>query len=81
MTVTVLVFAALREALGAGSVTHDLPEGATGADLLDGLAAEHPEVARYKPVIRLAVNHTYVPAETVLHADDEVALITPVSGG
>jgi len=29
----------------------------------------------------VAVNHSYVPPETLLHEGDEVALIPPVSGG
>ena len=81
MTVRVLLFATLRDAVGAGEMAVDLPAGATGADLLDRLAAEHGAVARHRPVVRLAVNRHYVPAATALSDGDEVALITPVSGG
>lgn len=81
LTVRVLLFSVLREGVGAGELTVALPAGATGVDLLDRLGAEHPEVARHRPVVRLAVNRRYVPLETGLADGDEVALITPVSGG
>lgn len=80
-TVHVLLFDVLRRSVGAGEVTVEVPDGATGADLLAALAAEHPSVADHRPVIRLAVNRRYAPAETVIAPGDEVALITPVSGG
>ncbi|RMF63372.1 MAG: MoaD/ThiS family protein [Bacteroidetes bacterium] len=58
-----------------------LPEPATAADVLDELARRFPVVDRYRPVLRLAVNEHYEPASVRLAEGDEVALITPVSGG
>ena len=81
LPVRVLLFSVLREGVGAGELHVSLPPGATGLDLLDRLGAAHPEVARHRPVVRLAVNRRYAPLDTPLAADDEVALITPVSGG
>ena len=81
LSVRVLLFAALRDAVGRGELAVALPAGSTGADLLDRLGAEHGAVARHRPVVRLAVNRRYVPVETALADGDEVALITPVSGG
>ena len=81
MTVRVLLFDVLRREVGASEVTAEVPDGSTGADLLDQLAEAHAPVARHRPVVRLAVNRRYVPAETPLADGDEVALITPVSGG
>ena len=81
VSVRVLLFATLRDAVGRGEVVVGLAAGATGADLLDRLGAEHEAVARHRPVVRLAVNRRYVPTETALADGDEVALITPVSGG
>ena len=80
MTLRVLLFDTLRQSLGP-EVTAEVAEGATGADLLDQLAAEHPVIAEHRPVIRLAVNLHYARLATVLEPGDEVALITPVSGG
>lgn len=76
MQVTVRLFAVLRERAGAPSVELDLPDGARVADALaalSGLAGDVPAV--------MAVNREYAPADRVLHAGDELALIPPVSGG
>ena len=81
LSVRVLLFSTLRDAVGEGELTVGLPSDATGTDLLDRLGAEHEAVARHRPVVRLAVNRRYVPTETALAHGDEVALITPVSGG
>ena len=81
LSVRVLLFDVLRREVGAGELAAELPAGATAGDLLDRLAEAHAPVARHRPVVRLAVNRRYVPAATALADDDEVALITPVSGG
>ena len=77
----VFVFSVLRDELGTDALAVTLDAPATGHDLLDHLAAENASVEAYRSTIRLAVNESYVPADTRLHDGDEVALITPVSGG
>lgn len=77
----VYLFSVLKERLGQDMLEIALPAPATGGHLLDYLTSQFPEVAAYRSVIRLAVNHTYVPESTFLAEGDEVALITPVSGG
>ncbi len=79
--VEVLLFSVLRDRLGTDALAVALDAPATGTDLLDRLAAEHPPVDAYRSAICLAVNQSYVPTDTRLHDGDEVALITPVSGG
>lgn len=81
ISVQVLLFSMLREKLGRASFEVTLEPGATGKDLLDLLCDRHPDICAYQPVVRLAVNASYVKDDVVLHAGDEVALITPVSGG
>jgi MoaE-MoaD fusion protein len=66
----------LRERAGAGSVTLELPEGASVRDALDSLAG----LAEGIPLV-MAVNREYASEEQVLDAGDELALIPPVSGG
>tara|TARA_B100000676_G_C17718179_1_gene649935 strand:+ start:266 stop:448 length:183 start_codon:yes stop_codon:yes gene_type:complete len=58
-----------------------LPEGSTVGALLDGLIAEFPPLGRLERSMMLSVNQEYVEREHVLAENDEVALITPVSGG
>ena len=81
MKLTVLFFSVLREKLGRASMEVSLEAGATGADLLNELAASHDMVDAYRSFIRLAVNTAYEPETVELQNGDEVALITPVSGG
>ena len=80
-TFHILLFSVLRQRIGEGRLTLDLELPATGADLLDHLEAQYPVIGDYRPVLRLAVNHEYVPETVTLADGDEVALITPVSGG
>jgi molybdopterin converting factor subunit 1 len=79
--VRVLLFSVLREYVGAGEVEVTLPAPATGRTLLDHLAERFPALRDYRPVVHLAVNEQYAPPDTPLSEGDEVALITPVSGG
>lgn len=81
LTVRVLLFSVLRERIGAYEVDLLLEQGATGADLLDAFFGEFPHVGAYRPTVRLAVNAEYASLETPLGDMDEVAIITPVSGG
>ncbi len=79
MMVRVLFFAYLRERCGVRETTVDLAEGASVDDLRHVLRARFalPE----RTPIRFAVNRAYVDSTHVLHENDEVALIPPVSGG
>jgi len=74
--VTVKLFAMLRERAGARELTLDLPDGARVRDALASLG----ELAEGLPLV-MAVNREYADADAELSADDELALIPPVSGG
>jgi len=76
VTVTVRLFAVLRERAGAREVTLELPDGARVVDALAALG----EVAEGLPLV-MAVNREYAPGDRVLDPGDELALIPPVSGG
>jgi molybdopterin converting factor subunit 1 len=82
MTVSVRLFAMLRERAGRDAIELELEDGATVADALDALrdATSLGETLDRMPV-RAAVNREYVASETPLAAGDELALIPPVSGG
>ena len=81
MIVTLRFFSVLREAFGAGVVEVELDPGTTGEELVAMLAASNEEVEKLHSVIRLAINDEYVDPETALNDGDDVAVITPVSGG
>jgi len=80
MTVTVRLFASLRERAGCSAVTRSVDDGATAGDLLDGLYADFPSL-RGSGRIAIAVNSEYTDKRHPLREGDEVALIPPVSGG
>jgi MoaE-MoaD fusion protein len=81
MKVKVKFFAILRERVGAAEIARELPQGATVAELWQGLQKEYPKLN--VPGIRLlyAVNQNYVPPDHPLTEEDEVVFIPPVSGG
>jgi MoaE-MoaD fusion protein len=82
MRVSVRLFAILRERAGAPSIEIELPERATVEDALNALR-ERRELADAlaRLPVRVALNREYVEGGEALHAGDELALITPVSGG
>jgi molybdopterin synthase catalytic subunit len=80
MKVSVRLFAGLRQRAGGSHVEIELPEGAVVGDLLAAMGAT--PVGRLEPgQCVVAINREYAAASAVVHADDEVALIPPVSGG
>jgi molybdopterin converting factor subunit 1 len=79
--VKVLFFSVLREAIGTDGVDLSIPASATGEDLLDLLEERYPPVGKHRSDARLAVNQSFADPSTALSDGDEVALITPVSGG
>ena len=82
MIVRVRLFAILRERAGADSIDVQLADGATVADALQALRQEErlSDLLARLPV-QMAVNRDYATPATRLRADDELALIPPVSGG
>jgi molybdopterin converting factor subunit 1 len=80
MSVTVLLFASYADALGASSLSVDLPAEATVADVLSNLMAR-PGAERLPPAPLVAVNQRYARVDSPVRAGDEVAVIPPVAGG
>jgi molybdopterin converting factor subunit 1 len=77
---TVLYFAAAREAAGAPREALDAAP-ATVADLRRALLDRHPALARVLPQCRIAVNHEMARDDDAVPPGAEVAVIPPVSGG
>ena len=76
MRVTVRLFAALRERAGTGKRELELPAGATAGDVFAALGlGDEPSGLSY------AVNREYADRSAALQDGDEIAVITPVSGG
>ena len=80
-----LYFAWLRQKIGVAEERVEPPaEVATVAALIQWLRGRGPnfaEALRETAVIRVAVNHEYLPTTHPLRRGDEVALFPPVTGG
>lgn len=81
LTVKVLIFGALAEALGQRQVELQLRDNATVTDAIDEIARRWPKLSHTRDRLAAAVNQCYVGADTPLREADELALIPPVSGG
>lgn len=81
MTVTVKLFATLRERARAGELRREFADGVTVAQIWRELAAEFPPLAGHEGSVSFAVNREYVEAGFCPRDQDEVAFIPPVSGG
>ncbi len=81
MRVRLLFFGMLKDLAGRDSDTPEIPEGATLRDVLAHYEPLIPRLKEYFPSLALAVNQQYAHPDTVLHPDDEIALLPPVSGG
>lgn len=81
MTVRVLYFARIREELGLDAETVEITTGMTVGDVLDELAGRHRIVQLLSTSIRAGLNDRYVGRSAIVKNGDEIAVLTPVSGG
>ncbi len=81
MKVRVRLFASFREAVGAGTLAWEAPDGASVSDVVAALRERYPGLGPAAEKALLAVNQEYVGGDLKLHDGDELALIPPVSGG
>jgi molybdopterin synthase catalytic subunit len=79
--VRVLAFATAADALGAGEIAFELPEGSDVAELRRRLAAAHPALGPLWPRLAVAVDGRIAGDGEALAPGAEVALLPPVSGG
>ena len=71
----------LKDMAGKPVEVIDLPDGASVSDVLRHYESRIPRLGESLPSLALAVNQQYAGPDTKLKADDEVALLPPVSGG
>ena len=81
MNLTVLFFAAARDAAGTESVTVNVPDGSTVGELQQMMIQRTPQLERWAKALLWAVNNRYAASEQVLQASDVIACFPPVSGG
>ncbi len=81
ISVKTLFFASLASICETAETDLKLPDGATVADALDLISQNHHAFPPLRNTVATAVNMAYVKSDHVLQANDELALIPPVSGG
>ena len=80
MEITVLAFGIAKDIFGRESIQINLDGASDVATLKSKLEEQYPKLKELASYM-IAVNNEYAHADTVINADDEIAIIPPVSGG
>ena len=80
MNVRILLFGITRDIIGGSSIERKIEEGQNVEDLMTGLRMSYPALNELTSLM-VAVNNEYVDSDLIIHENDEIALIPPVSGG
>jgi len=78
---TVKLFGAVRERVGAKLLSLSLPDGTSVADLRARLAAEYEVFDEFGDRLAVSINFEIADSDATLRDGDEVAFLPPVSGG
>lgn len=81
MRVSILFFAAAREAAGCDRAELELAEHATAGDAKARAVERFPALARFAGALQVAVDREIAEPGTKLREGAEVALLPPVAGG
>ena len=81
MRYRIKLFAVLKDRVGGEEWCYESAEPMTGSGLVAAFFTAHPQCEPLRTVTRLAVNHAFCTRDPLLRAEDEIALIPPVSGG
>jgi len=81
LKIKVRFFASLKEIAGQSETIMDVPEDISCEHILQHLKENIPALSEILESSLVAVNGTYVQKENFVTAEDEVAIMPPVSGG
>src|SRR5439155_10749754 len=81
MKIRIRYFAAFREIVGQGEESLIVPEEASIGDIRHLPLTRTPRLQAVMERSLCAVNHHYVPVDTVLQENDELVFIPPTGGG
>jgi molybdopterin converting factor subunit 1 len=80
MTVNILAFGIAKDIFGASTISVELPDTPSAADLKTVVEQRYPRLKQITSYL-LAVNNEYADDSLLLNERDEIAVIPPVSGG
>lgn len=80
MDVQVLLFGITKDLVGKQKIMLSLPDTVTVAEFKKMLQEKYPELIDLDS-LAIAVNSEYAFDNELIHLNDEIALIPPVSGG
>lgn len=80
MEVTILAFGVSKELTGASKLVLEVEKGINTRTLKKELESRYPRLASLNSYM-IAVNREYAGDTLILNAEDEIAIIPPVSGG
>jgi len=79
--VKILLFASLRDYVGAKNIELELATGTTIAELKELLVKTYPKLSPARNSMMAAVNREYAADEQPVPLNAEIAFFPPVSGG
>ena len=74
-------FSQLKDVVGAGEITLDLPDGNSVADLLARLYHDFPELEKFDRNILVGAGLDFVARDHIIQPNDQIAIMPPVQGG
>ncbi len=80
MEIQIMAFGIAKDILGQQQISIEVEESSTVKQLKALLLKNYPQFIEVQS-IKIAVNEAYANDHLLLHADDEIVIIPPVSGG
>ena len=80
MKIKLLAFGIAKDILSGQNLEIEIQDGTSANQLKAYLFEKYPAFQKLQSLM-IAVNEEYVEEEVILEANDEIALIPPVSGG
>ena len=81
ITITLNLFAGLRDAAGSSSICIDVPPEATAAMAFSKASELYPALNEWTHTVAFARNEHILPRHTPLSEGDQLDVLPPVSGG
>jgi molybdopterin converting factor small subunit len=74
-------FSQLKEIVGTGEITLDLPDGTSVAGLLARLYRDFPELKKWDRNLLVGAGLDFVARDHIIQPNDQIAIMPPVQGG